>query len=378
MQNAVWTGFSVHLEHGLAILRLQRKLYCFLVQCAEILLHDIDLSGPKIEQSQTHVQEMPQETLIPGDWQSLSEKNIRISYQLPQSFSVVSLRKLVDVKRDEAQDLFWAVRIDPEYFQAQVALRSQESLEPARWVSQQRRSTSSSRSEDEALKQGCMRVIQIPCHDIILWEEIAFTVAEVELSRTSLGTQPLDLSKRMPSRYEKALERLVSIMTVGWEYAVRDLHRIFLGSPEYTQFFELVPVKGEEDEMYSDWVRKTSNKDYWPPLMILLADLKDLRLLNRLGALNVLDEMERMMSQPSQRTKFGPEILKVLSKLAAFAEIRDMLNRHQPTIQCSQDYNIMVAEDFTHLGVIDKLEDLLAKIPLIEYFKPNSAFNYPV
>ena len=375
LHNLIWTDYIFHLEHGLAILRLQKKVYRFLVQCAEILLHDTDLSGPKMGKPLPSMQEMPQESSIPREWPSLAEKNIRKSYQLPQSFSVEALRRLIDAKRDEAQDSFWAARIDPEYFQAQVALNSQQKLEPVRLMSRQTPFKTSYKSEDSSLNQACISVIQNSCHDIVLWEEIALTVAKVELAKASLETQILDHSKRLPSQYEKALERFLCIMTVGWRYAVRDLSRLFLGSPEFIEFFE---IKSAKDGSYTDFVPKKSTKHCLPPLMVLLTDLRDLRLLNEMGALNVLDEMERMISESNQRTQFGTEILEALSRLATFAEIRDMLNRHQPTIQCSQDYGIMIEEDMVRLGVIDKLESLLARIPLIEYVKPQSAFNYPV
>ena len=44
-ENILWTSFGFLLGQGLLVLKLQKRLYSFLVKCTELLLHDLDLAG---------------------------------------------------------------------------------------------------------------------------------------------------------------------------------------------------------------------------------------------------------------------------------------------------------------------------------------------
>ncbi|KAL9002513.1 MAG: hypothetical protein Q9188_004551 [Gyalolechia gomerana] len=72
--------------------------------------------------------------------------------------------------------------------------------------------------------------------------------------------------------------------------------------------------------------------------------------------------------------------LEYISKLAALAQIRDALVRHQPTIQTTEGvgYNSILHHHMARFKVIGEFEEHLARITLRAHSKPISAFNYPV
>lgn len=109
-ENILWTSFGFLLGQGLLVLKLQKKLYSFLVKCTELLLHDLELSeltAVRIPMASYH-HELLGEPIVSAEdteWQSVSEMNTKLSYDLPRPFSVDALRKLAAAKRDEYEIL---------------------------------------------------------------------------------------------------------------------------------------------------------------------------------------------------------------------------------------------------------------------------------
>ncbi|KAL8772275.1 MAG: hypothetical protein Q9209_002487 [Squamulea sp. 1 TL-2023] len=110
VEDILWTGYGFQLGHGLVILETQQRLYQFLLRCAELLLHDLDLPttvadvnmADEMEQQSTAYIELSE--LV--EWQSVSKMNTQASYRLPQSFNLEILRRLASAQRDAAEDMF--------------------------------------------------------------------------------------------------------------------------------------------------------------------------------------------------------------------------------------------------------------------------------
>ena len=235
-------------------------------------------------------------------------------------------------------------------------------------------SSNSSHVRYDTLKFAGQNVIRCACRDVILWDAIASDLNEIEKERNKLEAH-IELSKRLPRNYEQALESLIGLTGPVWKYAVRDMHLVLMSSTEFIQFFEFVR---SEDGEYADLKVKKSTKDQWPQILQMLVDLTDLHKTQLMGALNMLDEMERVMnSDKTQRDMIGAEMAKEISKLAAFAQIRDSLARHQPTIQCFQDTEKVVHRQMARLQPIDDLENILRHVSFAKYADPISSITYP-
>lgn len=243
VEDIVWTGFGFQLGKGLVILETQKQLYSFLLRCTEILLHDIDLSksttGTTTVHSQHNMRVM--DTTMSADskeWHSVSEMNTHASYHLPQTFSMEFLRRLAVATLEEAEDHFWALHEDPAYFQAQLDMQVQQHTEPCRRIIREVRWSYT--AEDMALKEACKYVIHHACRDIILWKAIAADIVKLEHLRTSLNVE-IQLSKRLPREYEKALESFIVLVNGVWRYAVNGMYRVLLSSADLSKFFKIVP-----------------------------------------------------------------------------------------------------------------------------------------
>ncbi|KAL8938608.1 MAG: hypothetical protein Q9216_003801 [Gyalolechia sp. 2 TL-2023] len=377
VEHTVWTGFGFQLGQGLVILEIQQKLYHFLLRCTERLLCDIDLSDLVIDGNATDAEQRPDladATVTPdsGEWHSVSDINTQASYHLPQPFPLESLRRLAGAKRDAAEDSFWALHQDPVYFQEQLTMQIERNKEPCRKVL-----GTSYEAEENVLIQACINVIHDSCRDIIMWEAIAIDMTELEATKASLDVE-IELSKRLPPRYEMALESFIALTYLAWSYAIRGMVLALMSSPNFLDFFDVVLAGNGE---YADFEPKESTRNRWPPILKLLLDLQNPEMSIMMGALNILDEMERLMtSDESQRAMINAELATEISKLAALAQIQDALVAHQPIIQATEnvDDDPMILHHMKRFEAIDELRTYLTKIPLRAHSRPITAFNYPM
>ncbi|KAL8678420.1 MAG: hypothetical protein Q9186_005228 [Xanthomendoza sp. 1 TL-2023] len=375
VENILWTGFACHLGHGLVILETQQRLYRFLVRCAELLLHDIDMSKATI----THPTagsidntSLAYPSVLPGsvEWQSVSKMNTTASYHLPRPFSLDFLCRLAGAQRDAAEEDFWSLHEDPGYFQQQVNLKFQRNLAPC-----QRAESSSRMVELAASRLACIHVVHETCQDVILWQAMEAELLKVQAVAVGLDAE-FELTKRLPPIYEKAMESLVSLTLLTWDIAVSGMYRVLLSSPA---FVDLFPMASVENGRFKDFkLPHESTRDSWPPILHLLVDLGSENK-RTMGALNILDEMERLMiSDMVQRTMISTQMAKEISKLAALAQIHDSLRRHQPSIQVTQESGPLLQEQSARLRVIKDLERYLMGESLGPFTKPSSGFVYPV
>ncbi|KAL8693897.1 MAG: hypothetical protein Q9218_001362 [Villophora microphyllina] len=351
----IGTRFGFQFDHGLTILETQNKLYRFLLRCTELLLHDIDLSRSAItmsfQQTQPPVQEIT--SAVSKEWRSVSDMNAAASYSLPQPFSIVSLRRPANAKRDEAEDSFWALHEDPAFFHEQLELYREQNLEPYRRGLQKKTPHNLQRAEGHARDRAWRDVVRHACRDIIIWEMIIVQLTELENLRAILGAE-IPLSKRLPPEYEKSLERLIGLMVMIWGVAAKDIGHVLMSSSEFLALFEI-----EDNGVQSSFQLSASRKDHWPPVLRLLDEISDLDKTTMMGAMNVLDEMERLMvTDTTQRAMIDAELAREIARRAALAQLMDALLRHQPTPESG-------------------LEENMAKMPLIKHTEPKSAFNYP-
>ncbi|KAL8688951.1 MAG: hypothetical protein Q9224_004760 [Gallowayella concinna] len=375
VENILWTGFACQPGPGLVILETQQRLYGFLVRCAELLLHDIDMSKTAIaHQTASSIDDtsLAYPAGLPGsvEWQSVSRMNTMASYHLPRPFSLDFLCRLAGAQRDAAEEEFWALHEDPGYFQEQVDSKFQRNLAPCR-----RAESSSHLIEIAALKQACIHLVHETCQDVILWQAIEVKLREVQALAVGLDAE-IELAKRLPPVYEKALESLVALTTLAWDTAVTGMYRVLMSSPAFIDLFHMDSV---ENGRYKDFnLPHESYRHNWPSILHLLVDLGSEKK-QTMGALNILDEMERLMtSDMAQREMINTQLAKEISKLAAFAQIHDSLCRHQPTIQATQEAGPLLQEQFARLKVIDDLEGYLMGESLGLFAKPRSSFVYPV
>ncbi|KAM0722157.1 hypothetical protein Q7P37_001598 [Cladosporium fusiforme] len=119
--------FGMQPGLGLLVLEAQARTLSFLVACAKLIVHDLDLSEQTLLQDPLH----PASNLLTGSEHATPASHLtppaslmttisEAPYRPPVPGSLVDLKKLLAAKRDEAADHLWSLREDPSYFAAQM------------------------------------------------------------------------------------------------------------------------------------------------------------------------------------------------------------------------------------------------------------------
>ena len=100
---------------GLHTLKVQERLYLFLVDCCKAILHEI--SADSIEHVRQVVQPEPL-SVISSDTGVVSLANVAAEapYRLPANLDIKRVYSIIAAKYSAAEDHFWALREDPGYF----------------------------------------------------------------------------------------------------------------------------------------------------------------------------------------------------------------------------------------------------------------------
>jgi len=124
----MWAGIGWQAGDRLVILEIQETILGFLIQCAELILHDLlplNLSPTRITSLEPSMPESPSSspmTPIPSNasWASVAAAAAEAPSRVPVQFDFARLQRLVDAKRAEAEDHIWTIREDPGFFQEAV------------------------------------------------------------------------------------------------------------------------------------------------------------------------------------------------------------------------------------------------------------------
>ncbi|KAL8690232.1 MAG: hypothetical protein Q9218_004270 [Villophora microphyllina] len=373
-ENIVWTGYGLQLGHGIVILDTQQRLYRFLVRCAQLLLHDMDLSTGVVDAASLRSQDFKNlschMSIKNVEWQSVSKMNSEAYYRLPQRFSLKVLERLASTQCDAAEDVFWTLHEDPGYFQEQLALKYHQALVHCRKIPGPSRTP-----EEDVLMNATVHLIFSACQDIILWDAIRTDLRSLVAFTDGMETG-FRLDARLPPDYEKAMESFIALILLAFRIAIKSISGVMMSNPKLGDFFEMIPAVQGGRGGYTYRLKRSSAKI--PTILSLLHDLGTLK--DMMGSLNIMDEMERIMSSdPTQRDIVDTNMNIQISKLAALAQIDDALGRHQPKIQATlEDSPSVLRHHMVRLDVINDVERHLHGTSLGQYTKPRSAFVYPV
>lgn len=376
----VQAAYGFPLGKGLATLQVHQKTYGFLLNVVEQLLCDLDISKaiPRNILRQVPLSEScghPILSLDLNENRSISDLNIRASYELPVQFSLESLRKLATASRDQAEDAYWGLREDPAYFLEQLDLHFEQNLGPYERMFKEDSFGGTSEAAQNALHTACQKVVHQACRDIILWDAISTDLLEFEKLRANIETE-VDLLCGLPLEYERGLERLLDLLEVIWSHhCLNDVDGVLMANPNLQRYYEIVP--GPESRSVQ-WRLKESMAPQYPPILKLFLELKDSMTADMMGAVNILDEMERTInSDPVQQELVTNGMAKYLSRVAAFAYIKDSLAQRQPPIKNSGDFITIIDEITDRLDIINVLGRHCVKMRLSKYALPRKEFDYP-
>lgn len=372
----LYLGFGSDLGSGLELLKIQAKLYHFLLQCTEILLQDYDLSAAALDSPSNAPVEDSITTTDPPEWRTISEMNAVAAYCLPQQFDLDTLQKLATARREEAEEVFWALREDPAFFQEKVQEFFGHDMGPSTIFRRDSGFRPSSGLNGKIWCDTHRRLIKTTCRNLVLWDTVLEDLSELGKLRAKHATE-IRPSKRLPREFEQALERFTCMATTVSLYARGDLSK---GVTSCTSFHDYYTYEERwaGKQLKVDIVLKKDQKKPLPPILKLLIDFNESEKSVMMGALNILDEMERILSSDaSQRAMITTGLARQISEIAAYAQIHDTLTQHQPTILNCDD-QVVVAKAKKRLHLIDFIGDQVEKMKLETYIKPDSHLDYPI
>ena len=373
-EDLVYTEYGFPLVKGLTVLENQKRLYTFLRIFTKHLLHDIDMTSTELNEctgNPAHHECVRNSTLLPGidTWHSVIELSIQASYDLSQPFSEDSMINTANAKLDEAQDLYWTLREDPQYFREQLLLHRKQWEKPIR-----KAHSIGYIAGDGPWQNTCHNLIHEVCRDVIVWDGI---VRELnQLRDIKMGSVPqIQPSKRLPTKCKDQLLRFSGFAMYSGLYCSRRLYGVLLSNPDFHDFFEM--AENTEIPGYGDFELKQSTKDRWPLILTLIHELSQPFAID-MGNLNILDEIDRMMTaDPRHRAMMSTKMCREIGKLAAIAQIQDALLRHQPRFRAGPVDNAFMDSICAQINSAYDIQKLISKLPLLPYAKRMETIHYP-
>ena len=372
-------GIGTHPSEGLMVLEIQANLYRFLLRCTELILPDIDLSAPALTKltrnSKPNNGTDSQLILsVPSEWLSISKLNAEVAYHLPQKLPIHLLRKMAKAKYEEAEDAFWALREDP--FQFQQALKESYKREieiPNRTL--QTIGLVLPAEGSAPMQCACEGLVDKSCRDLILWHALLKDLEELEELTPDLDLH-VRLLEALPSGYIDAFTKLGALVDSVMNYVYIDLFIALTSCPEFLRFYAITTREktGHMDFRLLD----LSMKDL-PQIFRFFFDFNDEERSETMGPLNILDEIGRIMeNDPEQSAMVNASVARELSETAAVTQLQVALERHQPRILPSEDYEAISERAKEKTSMIGIIGGLVSGMKVASFAGPESAFKYPV
>ena len=327
-QNLMRIGIGDQPGEGLVTLEIQEKTLRFLVECAEIILHDL---LPFTESSTSVPQSFPPPTSHHTDteWPSVAAVVAETPYQVPKQFDFSGIRSLVIAKRAEAEDHIWSLREDPGYFQDAVSEWGEHRWENLLDLNGKRHPDLNKAVFWENVLD-C--VVTDAYSNLVMWD-----LAEKELSyivklREQYGSR-INPNQRMPADYEIALCHFRNLVERMRFAPLTIFQQGISSSPPLRKYYRR---KQLPDGRVTVVVLPDKRRDDY--LLWLIERFRTEGHVELYGLSELLDELERVTRSNSviagapQMQYISPWIATALSGLAVVGELERQLNLHQPPI----------------------------------------------
>ncbi|KAI4180168.1 MAG: hypothetical protein L6R41_007417, partial [Letrouitia leprolyta] len=112
-------GVGLHVGEASLVLKLQDRLFSFLISCAEQILSDLDNNTPPdldVAATLSSMESWPMQPIPSEPLEALTEA----PYRAPGGFNLERMRALVFAKHVEVLEHLWYCREDPGYFHEQL------------------------------------------------------------------------------------------------------------------------------------------------------------------------------------------------------------------------------------------------------------------
>ena len=381
----MWSGIGWQPGDGLVIMEIQETILGFLVQCAELILHDLlPLKVPPTPVSlfspESSTPESPSPspmTPIPSDasWASVAAAAAEAPYRVPVQFDFPRLQRLVNARRAEAEDHIWTLREDPGFFQEAVNDWAEHRQEVLRNKSGKPHPYYDT---PEYWARMFRYVVQSAYQKLAMWDTIQKSLDQLEAIRQLYPDHGIRIAP-LPWDYAEELSHFSYLIKKVRPMLLSDFHGI-VGSPPLRDYYlrEYHPNPKAVLFKRKDDLPVGSSLWYFLWLVEQFAHREQLELG---GIYNFLDEFERVSRNVKslgapQDNLISPFIASATSELAVVSELQRQLDWHQPRILpgtvSDEDQEAEYNKRTTLMSIFDRIEAELYNVGM-----PLMKLKYP-
>ncbi len=326
MQEAINTGRSVHLDHGLQILYIQNTILAFLCDCVKIILRDYaqnTLSVPVTE---------PEPPYLTENDKLCSRSEIvarEAPYRLPTRLDLSHLQALASARRSQALDHAIALREDPGYFAENVEEFRNNRAE----LILDEKKEAHEHATDFPLYAKLLRQLAADSHcAVFYWDHIHENISSVQKLHIKYASR-ISVKEDLPSELCASIVRLRFFLQRINMDVITNIKVAFPASPLLRKYF----VRDSTEELGCrtfhvgfDKGVKAENK-VAQRVLDWIKIFRTHKLRDVFGLHNLLDEFERLMqAEPHAKELISPYVADHISQLSIMSECLHQLNQFQP------------------------------------------------
>lgn len=370
--NLMWFGVGVQPGDGLLLLEIQEKLLHFLVECAELILHDL-LPLNALASQQTSPSLLAFRIPSDAEWPSVTAAVAEAPYRIPVQFDFLRLQRLINAKRAEAEDRIWSLREDPGYFQEVVNDRSEHRQEILL-------SSDGKHHPNFETPQYWNRmfryVVQHAYQTLTMWDCAQKELAKLFALRESHSC--IAPNVLLPTDYREALCHFSYLVKQMRQIPLSDFTMGIFASPPLRDFYVREP---HPDPRVIKFTRRNSNRvrpdEYFLSLIEHFISENNIK---AFGLYNLLDELERVTRKNSNATGrpqneyISKWVASALSDLAVVSELERQVEWHHPRAM-NMRREVLEAEFQRQTKIMAIFERIEAE--LYDVGMPLMRFKYP-
>ena len=252
---------------GFCVLEMQERLHKFLLDCCQLILHDIPENELMSQRSLIQHRSVLAPS-IEAELPSLATISAEAPYQMPSTVDIESLLSIVTAKLSAAEDHFWALREDPGYFAETMQRHADHRPEFLEILDENNEFYTTScedprfrgRNPTTFLERVIDDAMNRAIGDLETWRDLVASIKEL-LKLRNKHADTLKLGKDLPEDYSFTFHRLEHHLPKYIRVSIRHLEVAMYTSPPLRRYYWQKLGHGGQKGMIGVNPGRSANKD---------------------------------------------------------------------------------------------------------------------